>query len=108
VALLEAWQRQLQQLHQQAALLHGSTGATGQQHQGSQQQQQAVLSLAGFLEVLQEKGVIPRLLEPSDVQEVLRQVMVSQQRQVRGRQRPQLVVCRSAWCLFPGVGGGAE
>lgn len=94
VALLAAWEQQLQQLHQQAARLHqtGSTsvGAMHQQDQGRQQQQ---LSLAGFLEVLQEQGVIPRLLEPSDVQEVLRQVLVSQQRQVRGRRRSQL----AAW-----------
>jgi hypothetical protein len=40
------------------------------------------LSLSAFLEVLQDKGVIPQLLEPADVQEVLRQLLVSQNNQV--------------------------
>lgn len=97
MALLAAWEQQLQQLHQQAVRLHqtgstsvgGTAGAMHQQEQGRQQQQPG-LSLAGFLKVLQEQGVIPQLLEPSDVQEVLRQVLVSQQRQVRGGRWPQL------------------
>lgn len=105
-ALLSAWEPQLQQLHQHAAATHGGSSpdkapATSQQYNQQQPQQEgdrqaggqqnvqqggqqaAALSLAGFLEVLQGKGVIPQLLEPSDVQEVLRQLLVTQQQQVR-------------------------
>lgn len=99
VALLTAWQPQLQQLHQQAAVHAGATpntstvtpkalsGAPFSQHQGGGQQGMSgadapSLSLTAFLEVLQEKAVIPQLLEPCDVQEVLRQLLVTQADQV--------------------------
>lgn len=101
VALLSAWAPQLQQLQQHAAATHDATSPhrptsrTCQQQQGQQNSQceaaEGVLSLTAFLEVLQEKGAIPQLLEPCDVQEVLRQLLVTQQRQVRGpRQHPCL------------------
>jgi hypothetical protein len=99
VALLTAWQPQLQQLHQQAAMHAGATpntstgaprapfGAPSGEHQDVGQQEMSgadapVLSLTPFLEVLQEKAVIPQLLEPCDVQEVLRQLLVTQADQV--------------------------
>jgi hypothetical protein len=96
VALLSAWAPQLQQLHQHAAATHHASSPHGpasltQQQQARQGQQGAqceagegVLSLTAFLQVLQDKGAIPQLLEPCDVQEVLRQVLVTQQQQVSG------------------------
>lgn len=88
VALLTAWQPQLQQLHQQAAARAGtnntqatSPGLKPQQGAGPQPEGHS-LSLTAFLEVLQDKGVIPQLLEPGDVQQVLRQLLVTQDDQV--------------------------
>lgn len=90
VALLMAWAPQLQELHAKAATTHSSattiTHMTPGQlptEQQQQQQQGTDLSLAAFLEVLQEKGVIPQLLEPYDVQEVLRQLLVAHADPVR-------------------------
>lgn len=89
VALLTAWGPQLQSLHQTAVDQHGSSQQPhGKQPQGQQplaqsQQQAPELSLSAFLELLQENGVIPQLLEPCDVQEVLRQLLTTQANQVR-------------------------
>jgi len=87
VALLMAWAPQLQELHAQAAATHSAVNTaacvTPGQLPSEQQQQGRGLSLAAFLEVLQEKGVIPQLLEPCDVQEVLRQLLVTHADPVR-------------------------
>jgi hypothetical protein len=48
-----------------------------------QQQQGVALCLSGFLEFLQGRGAIPQLLEPADVQEVLRRLIAQQSDQVR-------------------------
>jgi hypothetical protein len=77
VALLSAWGPQLQQLHANAAAAHDPAIMPA----AAAQQQQQQLSLLAFLEVLQDKGVIPQLLEPADVQEVLRQLLVTQTNQ---------------------------
>lgn len=76
VALLSAWGPQLQQLHANAAAAHDPAIMPAV---AAQQQQQ--LSLLAFLEVLQDKGVIPQLLEPADVHEVLRELLVTQTNQ---------------------------
>jgi hypothetical protein len=116
VALLSAWAPQLQQLHQHAAATHDAssphrpTSRTQQQQQGQQGGQpeaERPLSLTAFLEVLQEKGAIPQLLEPCDVQEVLRQLLVTQQQQVRGpkQQQPRCRACLVAYTVLAVAGG---
>jgi hypothetical protein len=92
VALLTAWEPQLQQLftttlatQQRATTARQQTSTQEQQSkQGQQQQQlqQQQLCLLGFLEFLQGRGAIPQLLEPADVQEVLRQLLATQADQV--------------------------
>jgi hypothetical protein len=108
VALLSAWAPQLQQLHQHAAVTHNASSpyrptSRTQQQQGQQGDQygagERVLSLTAFLEVLQEKGAIPQLLEPCDVQEVLRQLLVTQQQQVGGPKLQQRSLWRWIGCL---------
>jgi hypothetical protein len=89
VALLTAWEAQLQQLFASSlssnsnnpeSRQQGTSTAWQQQQQGLQQQQ---LCLSGFLEFLQGRGAIPQLLEPADMQEVLRRLIAQQQDQVR-------------------------
>ena len=67
MALLTAWQDQLQQLFESAICTYSST----QQHQWHIDE----LGLSKYLEFLQDGGAIPALLEPVDIQEVLKRVM---------------------------------
>lgn len=83
VALLTAWGQQLQQLFDSAV----ATQNMQLQHQQEQQQGPnslqrplcgAMLRLSSFLEFLQERATIPQLLEPADVQEVLKRLIAQQ------------------------------
>lgn len=87
VALLTAWQDQLQQLYQTAVekyhakpanRIAASAGIKQPQMQQQLQQHgddlQRHLGLSSFLQLLQERGAIPDLLEPADVQEVLKRL----------------------------------
>lgn len=82
VALLTAWAPQLHQLYTDAVAAHAATSNTPSGAITSPGLQLQGLGLAAFLEVLQDKGVIPQLLEPSDVHEVLRQLLVVRADQV--------------------------
>eukprot|EP00775_Hariotina_reticulata_P013381 gene13381-13508_t len=88
VALMTAWDQQLEQLYETALAVHRSSCSQVQQQLPCQARYDKVssddvlpskvddgLSLVRFLELLQDHDVIPRLLEPGDVQEVLKRLL---------------------------------
>jgi hypothetical protein len=88
VALLMAWQQQLSELFDGAVAQAVAAGVLPE-HAASPQTPQ--LSLAAFMQLLQDRGAIPQLLEPTEIQEVLKQLLVA---------RPDVV--SRGWCCQAG------
>jgi hypothetical protein len=103
MALMMAWDQEIQQLYKTALAMQCSSRNQEQQHLLCQAQCNTLsgaasagraddaLSLGSFLEFLQDHDVIPRLLEPSDVQEVLKRLLCRQASLVRLRPARQQV-----------------
>lgn len=83
MALLTAWQSDLQQLFDSAvckqSMQQGHSKPSSSMGRSEHMQpppQHLQLPLISFMELLQDRGAIPQLLEPADVQHVLRRVML--------------------------------
>jgi len=116
--VLTAWDQQLQQLFGTAVAAQQQQYNCQQQQQGQERHQPTVvqsvvqaagqggdteqLQLCSFLELLQERDIIPQLLEPWDVKEVLKRLL--EQRSSLVGQQLQLWPLQSCTWGHPRIG----